>query len=456
MAKDSLRENKMGTMHEGRLLLQMAAPIIISMLVTALYNIIDSIYVSQVSESAVTALSLAYPIQNLEIAAALGIGIGVNAHLSKSLGERNKEAVNRAAGNGIFLAVCCAVIFALFGLFGTRTYFESQSSVRETVEGGISYTSICCIFSAGIFLEILGERLLQSSGKTVYTLISQGSGSIINIILDPLFIHGGFGIPAMGVTGAAIATVIGQWCGALISFGLNLKFNTDVQFKFTYLRPVKRAIGPILAVGLPTFIMNGIGSVMTFGLNQILQGFQETATGVLGVYFKLQSFFFMPLYGINNAAISILAFNYGAKQPKRIMRTLKIACITALAIMVTGFCVFEIFPQFFIGMFNPSEHFMEMGCIALRIISISFPIAADCVILTSIFQALGNGVDSALISACRQLIVLLPVAWLLSLSGNVNLVWWAFPVSELASALVSVTLFVRLYKKKIKPLYAEV
>ena len=455
MNRNSLGENKMGTMKEGKLLFSMAMPIIISMLVTALYNIIDSIYVSQVSESAVTALSLAYPIQNLEIAAALGIGIGVNAHLSKSLGERNQEAVNRAAGNGVFLAICCAVLFALFGIFGARPYFEAQSHVQETVEGGISYTSICCIFSAGIFLEILGERLLQSSGKTVFTLISQGSGSIINIILDPLFIHGGLGIPAMGVAGAAIATVIGQWCGALISLGLNFRFNTDVKFRFSYLRPVRQAVGPILAVGLPTFIMNGIGSVMTFGLNQILQSFQETATGVLGVYFKLQSFFFMPLYGINNAAISILAYNYGAKKPVRIMQTLKIACIAALVIMVTGFGVFELFPQVFIGMFNPSEHFMEMGCVALRIISISFPIAADCVILTSIFQALGNGADSALISACRQLIVLLPVAYLLSLSGNVNLVWWAFPISEIASAVVSVGLFVRLYRKKIKPLYAE-
>ena len=228
-----------------------------------------------------------------------------------------------------------------------------------------------------------------------------------------------------------------------------------MKFKFSYVRHVKRAIAPILAVGLPTFVMNGIGSVMTFGLNQILQGFQETATGVLGVYFKLQSFFFMPLYGINNAAISILAFNYGAKNPKRIMKTLKIACTVAMIIMVTGFTVFELFPQLFIGMFNPSEHFMEMGCRALRIISIGFPIAADCVILTSIFQALGNGVDSAVISLSRQLLVLLPVAWLLSLSGNVNLVWWAFPISEIASALVSVTLFVRLYRRKIKPLYLD-
>ena len=456
MSRDLQKENKMGTMKEGKLLFTMALPIIISMLVTALYNIIDSIYVSQVSESAVTALSLAYPIQNLEIAAALGIGIGVNAYFSKSLGERNQDAVNRAAGNGIFLAICCAVLFALFGFFGARPYFESQSRVQETVEGGIVYTSICCIFSAGIFLEILGERLLQSSGRTVFTLISQGSGSIINIILDPIFIHGGFGIPAMGVAGAAVATVIGQWCGAVISLLLNLKFNTDVKFKFSYIRPVKQAIAPILAVGLPTFIMNGIGSVMTFGLNQILQGFQETATGVLGVYFKLQSFFFMPLYGINNAAISILAFNYGAKNPKRIMKTLKIACVVAMIIMVTGFTVFELFPQVFIGMFNPSDKFMEMGCIALRIISISFPIAADCVILTSIFQALGNGIDSAVISLSRQLLVLLPAAWLLSLSGNVNLVWWAFPVSEIASALVSVILFVRLYRKKIKPLYLEV
>ena len=454
MSSQPLSENKMGTMQEGKLLLNMAAPIIISMLVTALYNIIDSIYVSQVSESAVTALSLAFPIQNLQIAAALGIGIGVNAHLSKSLGEGNREAVNQAAGNGVFLAFCCAVVFAVFGFFGTRPYYTAQSQVQETVEGGISYTSICCIFSAGIFLEILGERLLQASGKTVYTLISQGGGSVINIILDPLFIHGGLGIPAMGVTGAAVATVIGQWCGAIISFLLNLKFNSEVEFKVSYLKPVKQAVAPIVAVGLPTFVMNGIGSVMTFGLNQILQGFQETATGVLGVYFKLQSFFFMPLFGINNAAISILAYNYGAKKPKRIIKTLKIACIAALAIMLTGFTVFELFPQVFIGMFNPSEHFMEMGCIALRIISISFPIAADCVILTAVFQALGNGTDSAIISICRQLVVLLPAAYLLSLSGNVNLVWWAFPISEVASALVTIVLYTRLYRRKIKPLFA--
>ena len=455
MSTNQLQENKMGVMPVGRLLANMATPIIISMLVTALYNVIDSIYVSQVSESAVTALSLAFPIQNLQIAAALGIGVGVNATLSRSLGEREQEAVNRAAGNGIFLAFAAAALFAIFGFFGARPYYLGQSHVQETIEGGIAYTSICCIFSLGIFIEILCERLLQASGRTIFTLISQGLGSVINIILDPIFIHGWLGLPAMGVAGAAIATVIGQWSGAAISLLLNLRYNHDVHFGLRFLKPMKDSVGPILAIGLPTFVMNGIGSVMTFGLNQILQGFQETATGVMGVYLKLQSFCFMPLFGINNALISIVAFNYGARKPERITKVLKIACGAAMVIMVTGFVIFQLWPEGLLGLFNPSENFLAIGCKALRIISLSFPIAACCVILSASFQALGDGMSSAIVSISRQLVVLLPSAYLLSLSGDVNLVWWSFPISEIMSALMTAILFTRQYRRKVRPLFLE-
>ena len=455
MRTEKLPENKMGVMPVGKLLVNMALPIIISMLVTALYNVIDSIYVSQVSESAVTALSLAFPVQNLQIAAALGIGIGVNALLSKSLGERNQEAVNRAAGNGIFLAAVCTVLFVLFGIFGTGAYFDMQSDVLETVQGGTAYTSICCIFSAGIFMEILGERLLQASGRTIFTMFSQGAGAIINIVLDPIFIHGWFGLPVLGVAGAAVATVIGQWCAALLTLVFNRRFNPEVHFGLKYIRPHASAVKPILAVGVPTFIMNGIGSIMTFGMNQILQGFEETATGVFGVYFKLQSFFFMPLFGINNASISIIAYNYGARKPERITKTLKIACTTAMVIMTTGFLVFEFAPDFLLNMFNPSPRFLEIGRVALKIICTSFPVAACCVILSAFFQAMGNGIYSTITSMARQLIVLLPSAWLLSLSGNVNLVWWSFPIAEVASALVTAFLFRKLYLSKIHPLFAE-
>lgn len=453
MATNTLAENKMGVMPVGKLLVNMASPIIVSMLVTAMYNIIDSIYVAQVSESAVTALSLAFPINNLQIAAALGIGIGVNAHVSQSLGEGNQKAVDQAAGNGVFLVFVVVSLFALFGIFGVRPYYTAQSHVQETIEGGIAYTSICCIFSLGIFLEILGERLLQSSGRTIYTLVSQGLGSIINIVLDPIFIYGLLGVPAMGVAGAAIATVIGQWCGALLTVLLNFKFNPEVHFHFSNLRPRKESMVPILSVGIPTFVMNGIGSIMTFGINQILQGFQETATGVMGVYFKLQSFFFMPLFGVNNATISIVAYNYGAKKPDRIVKTLKITFGTGLAVMLLGLVCFQVGPQFFLSMFNPSDAFLEMGCKALRIISLSFPMAAIGVMLTASFQALGNGTDSAIVSISRQLLVLLPAAYLLSLSGDVNLVWWSFPIAEIVSAVVTLVLFRRLYVKKIKPLF---
>ena len=455
MRANTLEENKMGVMPVPKLLVNMALPMIISMLVQALYNIVDSIFVSQVSESAVTALSLAFPVQNMQIGFAVGIGVGVNSLLSKSLGQKNQEAANRAAGNGIFLAMIAVVIFVLFGIFGTRPYYTLQSQVAETVESGIAYTQICCIFTLGVFVEILGERLLQATGRTVHTMIIQATGAIINIILDPIFIHGWFGIPAMGVAGAAVATVIGQWIGACMCVLFNLKFNSDVHFSLRYLKPAAQSVGPILAVGIPAIVMNAIGSVMNFGMNQILQGFQETATGVFGIYYKLQSFFFMPLFGMNNATISIIAYNYGARKPDRIVKTLRIACGLAVGIMLLGLLAFQIVPQVLLGLFHPSEDFLAIGTSALRIISVHFPIAAFCIILGACFQALGNGIYSTIVSLCRQLIVLLPAAYLLSLTGNVHNVWWAFPIAEVASGLVTTMLFIRIYRKKVKPLFRQ-
>ena len=453
MSQKPLQANKMGVMPVGKLLINMALPMIISMLVQALYNVVDSIYVSQISESAVTALSLAFPVQNMQIGFAVGIAVGVNSLLSKSLGEQNPEAANRTAGNGMILMFVATAIFMLFGLFGVRPYYEMQSTVQETVENGIIYTKICCLLILGSFMQILFERLLQATGRTVLTMVTQATGAIVNILLDPVFIFGWFGMPAMGIAGAAIATVIGQWSGAALGLYLNLKHNPDVRFGKQYLKLDKFFVGGILAVGVPSIIMNGIGSIMNFGMNQILQGFTETATGVFGIYFKLQSFFFMPLFGINGATISIIAFNYGARKPERIMKTLKIATGAALALMVSGLLAFQLIPDLLLGMFNPTDEFLEIGRVALRTISWSFPIAAVCISLSSCFQSLGNGMYATITSLCRQLLVLLPVAYLMSLTGNIHNVWLSYPIAEVVSGSVTFFFFLRIYKQKINPLY---
>ena len=452
----NLNENKMGIMPIGRLLFTMALPMIIAMIVQALYNVVDSLYVSRISESAVTALSLAFPIQNIEIGFATGIGVGVNSLLSKSLGEGNQKAANRAAGNGVFLVMLATVMFILFGLLGARPYYEIQSDVAETVAGGTIYTTICCVGTLGIFVEVLGERLLQSSGRTFYTMITQGVGAVANIVLDPVFIFGvePLGIPAMGIAGAAVATVIGQWIAAILAVIFNFKCNPEVQFAFSYIKPKRSALVPILTVGIPSIVMMAIGSIMTFGMNQILQGFHETATGVFGIYFKLQSFFFMPLFGINNATISIVAFNYGARKPERITGTLKRSCISALCIMILGLLAFQFLPDLLLGLFNPSDEFLRIGRSALRIISLCFPAAAFGIALSASFQALGDGIYSTITSLCRQLVVLLPAAYLLSLSGDVANVWWAFPIAEVFSLMVTVFFYLRIYRRKIKPLCA--
>ena len=456
MSQNPLTENKMGVMPVGKLLANMATPMIISMLVQALYNVVDSIYVSQISESAVTALSLAFPIQNLQIGCAVGIGVGVNSLLSKSLGEKNQRMTNLAAGNGMLLALICTVAFMLVGLFAVRPYYEMQHVSAETTEGGIIYSRICCVWTLGIFISILMERVLQATGRTMHTMITQGVGAILNIVLDPIFIFGWGFIPAMGIAGAAVATVIGQFASAALALTFNLIFNADVKLGLKYLKADKTAISSILTVGVPAAIMNGIGSVTNFTMNQILLGFQavgETAAGVFGIYFKLQSFFFMPLFGLNNASISIIAYNYGARKPERIMKTLKCAGVAALTFMLCGTAAFELAPQVLMNMFNPSADFLAIGCTALRIICLHFPIAAFCIVMISSFQALGDGIYASVVSLFRQLIALLPAAYLLSLSGNVNIVWWCFPIAEIVSVTVCAIFFLRIYRQKIKPLF---
>ncbi len=455
---NTLDNNKMRTMPIGKLLFNMALPLALSMLVQALYNVVDSIYVSRISPSAVTALSLAFPIQHLIIGFATGIGVGMNSLLSKSLGENNRDRVNKAAGNGIFLMLIATALFMLFGVFGSRPFFAAQSSVEETVNGGAVYITICCLFSLGIFVEVLGERMLQASGRTIYTLFTQGTGAVLNIILDPIFIFGvpALGIPALGMAGAAIATVIGQWVAAILAVIFNLTKNPDVQFALRFVRPDTKVLKKILSVGIPSIIMMAIGSVMTFSMNGIFQGFKdygETATGVFGVYFKLQSFVIMPLLGINNASVSILAYNYGARLPKRITKNLKCALGSALVIMFLGLALFQIAPELLLSMFEPTEEFKAIGISALRIVSVSFPMAGVSIAISATFQALGVGIYATITSLCRQLVVLVPVAYLLSLTGDVHLVWWAFAAAELVCMVLSLLFFRRIYKNKIKPLY---
>ena len=451
-SQSSALKNPMGSAPVGKLLFSMAWPLMLSMLVQACYNIVDSLYVSRISENAVTAMGLAFPVQNLQIGFATGIAVGVNALLSKSLGENDRQRASQAAGTGILLALIAAAAFMIFGIFGARPFFQMQSDVKATVDGGAAYTSICCIACLGIFVEVLGERLLQAAGKSIYTLFTQGTGAVLNIILDPVFIFGWGPIPAMGIAGAAVATVIGQWVAAIMAVFFNLKYNHDITFSVKNLRFHKHTTGPILGVGIPSTVMVGIGSVMNFGMNQIFQSFQETATAVFGLYYKIQSLFFMPVFGLNNATISIVAYNYGARQPERIKKTLALSVGAIACFMLAGLAVFETMPGMLMDLFDAGAHMRSMGVYALRIIALSFPLAAVGIGLGASFQALGNGIYSTVTSLCRQLVVLLPAAWLLSLSRDVNLVWWAFPIAEVVSLVVTLVLFRRIYCRKIKPM----
>jgi len=422
------------------------------MLVQALYNIIDSMFVAQISENALTAVSLAFPAQNLMIAVATGTGVGINANLSRSLGEKNFDRANQIANHAIFLAACSFAAFALFGLFFSETFFRLQTDIPDIIEYGTSYLRICTVFSMGIFGEIAFERLLQSTGKTFYAMIVQGAGAITNIILDPIFIFGLFGAPKLGVSGAAVATVGGQIVACIIGFFLNRAKNHEIQLSLSKFRPDRFIIGRIYSVGIPSIIMASVGSVMTFGMNKILIGFSSTATAVFGVYFKLQSFIFMPVFGLNNGTVPIIAYNYGARRPERIMKTLKLAVIYAVSIMFVGVVVFQTIPDKLLMIFNASDLMLEIGVPALKTISLSFMFAGYCIVCSSMFQALGHGMMSLWTSVIRQLVVLLPVAFILSRVGGLSYVWYSYPIAEVFSLTLSTIFLIRIYKTNIAPL----
>lgn len=434
-------ENKMGTMPVNKLLISMSLPMIISMLVQAMYNVVDSVFVAQISENALTAVSLAFPLQNLMIAFAGGTAVGVNALLSRSLGEKNQDHVNHTATNSVFIFLMTALIFMVGGLTLSHLFFAVQTSNAEIVAAGTQYSMIVVGCSIGLFSQFLFERLLQATGRTIHTMITQGLGAIINIILDPIFIFGLFGMPKMGVAGAAIATVTGQIIACLLAIVLNLKYNHDIQFQWKSFKPNIQIIKQIYSVGIPSIIMQSIGSVMTFGMNTILIGFSTTATAVFGVYFKLQSFVFMPVFGLNNGMIPIIAYNLGARQSKRMFDTIKLAMIYATGMMLIGVILFESIPQILLGFFNASKAMIQIGTPALRIIAIHFLFAGYSIVCSALFQAVGKGTYSLLTSLIRQLFVLLPCAYLLSLTGNIHLIWLCFPLAEIVSATTSTILF---------------
>lgn len=445
-------ENKMGTMPVGKLLISMSLPMMISMLVQSLYNIVDSIFVAQISENALTAVSLAFPIQNLLIAVGVGTGVGINSLLSRRLGEGRHDEVSKVALNGIFLTFLSFLVFMVIGFFVPRPYFESQTDNVEIIEYGVSYMRICLIASVGLFGSMTFERLLQSTGRTLLSMVSQMVGTVFNLVFDPLLIFGMCGFPKLGIAGAAIATVLGQIAAMIVSFILNLRKNNEINFSLKGFKPNGAIIKDIYSVGVPSILLSSIGSIMVYFLNLILGAFSTTAIAVFGVYFKLQSFIFMPIFGLNNGAVPIIAYNYGAKKKTRILKAISFSSIAAFAIMFVGMILFEIFPQQLLMWFNASEEMLFIGTKALRIIALHFPLAAFCIIFGCVFQALGKGIQSMVVSFVRQLIVLLPVAWLLSLTGNVNSVWWAFPIAEGSSLLLSIIFLKQIYTKLIKPI----
>ncbi|BCJ93311.1 MATE family efflux transporter [Anaerocolumna cellulosilytica] len=445
----TLKENKMGTMPVPKLLISMSLPMVISMLVQALYNVVDSIFVSQINEKAFTALSLAFPIQNLMIAVSVGTGIGINALLSRSLGERKYKEANMAAVNGLFLSVISSILFALFGIFFSRAFFEIQTDDLEIIQYGTEYLSTCTIFSFGIFFQITLERLMQSTGRTFYNMLTQTLGAVINIVLDPILIFGLLGFPQLGVLGAAIATIAGQIIAMTFSFYFNIKKNKEITLTLKGFKPHKKTISTILMVGIPSIIMQSIGSLMVFGMNKILIVFTPTAVSVFGAYFKLQSFIFMPVFGITNGMIPIIAYNYGAGNKKRIVDTIKLSVVLATGIMFAGLLLFQTAPATLLGFFHASDEMLTLGIPALRIISISFILAGYCIVLSSVFQALGNGLHSMFISIARQLVVILPVAFLLSKTLGMQAVWFCFPLAETLAVVLCTYFMKRNYDRKI-------
>ena len=458
--ESELSQNKMGTMPIRKLLISMSLPMMASMLVQALYNIVDSIFVARVSEAALTAVSISFPIQNLMIAFGVGIGVGVNALLSKSLGEGDQPRAQRIALQGIFIEVICCAIFILVGIFAMDLFFRGQTADAEIIALGKDYLSICCIFSVGLFAQLIFERLLQATGRTVLSMISQCAGALINIIFDPILIFGvsWLGIPAMGVTGAAIATVFGQIVGGIVAIVLNVRRNRELDLRFRGFRPDGKLCGSILFIGIPSAIMGSIGSFMTYGVNKILFAFEEvgkTAAAVFGVYFKLQSFVFMPVFGLNNGMVPIVSYNYGAKRPDRITQTIRLSAIYAVAIMAAGVVVVQLIPDKLLLLFDASEQMLTIGVPALRIISTCFVFAGFSIVCSSVFQALGNSIFSMIMSITRQLAVLLPAAYILAHAFGLHAVWYAFPIAEFASLALSIIMLSHTYKKVIMPLAAD-
>ncbi len=443
------RENKMGTMKIPKLLFSISVPIIISMLVQALYNIVDSVFVAQYDPNAGTAaLGLAFPIQTLMIAVATGFGVGMNALLSRSLGQKNKKKADLVAGQGMLLTFAGYLIFLIFGLFLTKPFVGIQADVgTKLYEYSVEYISICTTFSFGVFIQVTCERLLQATGKSVLSMITQLSGALTNIILDPILIFGYFGLPEMGIKGAALATIIGQFVSAAVGIILNITNNPEIALKIKNLIPDRKVLSEMLIIAIPSVIMQAIGSVMTFAMNNILLKFSQSALNVFTVYFKLQSFIFMPVFGLNNGMVPIIAFNYGAKKPSRVYATMKLAVISAVSYMLLGFAVFQIIPETLLGFFNASEEMLVIGRTALRIISISFMMAGFSIVSVSTCQALGKSIYSLIVSVIRQIVVLIPSAFLLSLIGNVNYVWWSFPIAEVVGVTCCL-IFVRIVLKK--------
>ena len=443
-------ENKMGYMPIGKLLISMSLPMMISMFVQSLYNIVDSIFVARISENALTAVSIAFPIQNLMFSVALGTAVGINSLLSRRLGEKNFEEVDKVANNGVLLAIFGFILFMIVGFFVPRPYFESQTDNAEIIEYGVTYMRICLVACAGVFGAITFERLLISTGKTGLSMVSQLTGTAFNLVFDPILIFGLLGFPAMGIAGAAVATVLGQFAAMTVSLILNVRKNKEIHLSFKGLKPNGQIIGKIYAVGVPSIIVMSIGSILVYFLNIILGSFTTTAIAVYGVYFKLQSFVFMPVFGLNNGSVPIVAYNYGARNRKRITRTIFLSCFAACAIMLVGVLIFELFPAQLLALFAASDEMLKIGIPALRIIAIHFPVAAFCIILGSVFQALGKGIQSMVISFVRQLIFLLPAAWLLSLTGKIDNIWWSFLIAEALSLVVSLILLKPVYDKEIK------
>lgn len=451
-----MENNKMGVMPVNKLLISMALPMMISMLVQALYNIVDSMFVAKISENALTAVSLAFPAQNLMIAIGTGTGVGINALVSRSLGEKNQERANLIANNGLLLYVISGILFAIFGLLGSNLFFRAQTDDPEIVRLGTEYLRICCLLSTAIFLQFGFERILQATGRTFYTMLTQGLGAIVNIILDPILIFGLFGAPRLGVRGAAIATVFGQICAAALACFFNKKKNDDIVINPKKYHLQAHAVKSIYAIGIPSICMASIGSIMTFGMNKILIGFTSTAAAVFGVYFKLQSFIFMPVFGLNNGMVPIIGFNFGARKPDRLIKTMRLAVTYAASIMIIGMLLFWIFTPQLLGIFNASAQMLSIGIPALRIISLSFLLAGFDIIIISVMQALGHGVISLIISMMRQLVVLLPAAFLFSKIWGLNAVWIAFPLSECVSLCTTLLFWRKVHRNEIQPIFDEV